>query len=496
MSVSKKQFQSGRKGAEKVRLGFNRRDFLRTSVAVPAAAGALYVGYQRMRHGPVRAALIGSGQHGRERLIPESPPGYLKYVAYHDIRPSQKQAGREAFIQYYGAVAGNQVVLHENFDDLLKDSSIEAVVIATPTSTHAKLVFAALEAGKHVYCEAPLAENITNAKAMVKLAEGKPQLRLFIGHHRRYSVRYDEAREYLSAGTLGDLKFIEAYSHWNVTHPAPANGTGEPAHWDPWKSPIPPEDRSINPDVYGFKSLEELAHWRLFERLGGGLMLDRAVHQLDIIHALLGEKEGLPIAVRGMQTSGMVRDGREMSDQVHCLLEYPQGRVVSYSALVTNALSGAGEMLLGSRGSLMILDEQKVELYNEPDPLSTKRAEMKAKKTEVVLAKAQKSESVAYAAPTGGGAAKAAASSSGMASVGYREALQEFALAIRHPTMPLRCTARDALAATVIALAAREAMQQGKRLEFNDLWFNPESSEVPDQRPTDLDFARRVNLVG
>ncbi|HVJ82866.1 MAG TPA: gfo/Idh/MocA family oxidoreductase, partial [Planctomycetia bacterium] len=86
----------------RVSLGFNRRDFLRTTVAIPAAAGAVYFGYERLEGGPVRAALVGTGKQGREALIRQSPPGSLTYVAYHDIRPSQAELARREFLDLYG----------------------------------------------------------------------------------------------------------------------------------------------------------------------------------------------------------------------------------------------------------------------------------------------------------------------------------------------------------------------------------------------------------
>jgi predicted dehydrogenase len=59
---------------------------------------------------------------------------------------------------------------YEDYTKLLADPKVQAVIIATPTGTHKEIALAALAAGKHVYCEAPLANTIDDAKAIAKAA--------------------------------------------------------------------------------------------------------------------------------------------------------------------------------------------------------------------------------------------------------------------------------------------------------------------------------------
>ena len=94
-----------------------------------------------------------------------------------------------------------------SFDELLADPSVDAVSIATPPRTHYPLVRQALEAGKHVLVEKPLATNSVDAEALVDLAERKG-LVLMPGHTFLYSPAVNKVRELIDSGELGELYFI------------------------------------------------------------------------------------------------------------------------------------------------------------------------------------------------------------------------------------------------------------------------------------------------
>jgi predicted dehydrogenase len=93
------------------------------------------------------------------------------------------------------------------FDDLLEDPSIDAVAIATPVSTHWALASAALEAGKHVFVEKPLAASVADAAELVDLASAHERV-LMPGHTFLYSPPVNAVRERIRAHELGDIYFI------------------------------------------------------------------------------------------------------------------------------------------------------------------------------------------------------------------------------------------------------------------------------------------------
>ena len=92
-------------------------------------------------------------------------------------------------------------------DDLLADERVDAVVVATPTSTHAAIVTAALEAGKHVFVEKPIAHSLEDSLALCRLADEK-QLVLMVGHVFLFNPAFRAAKTYIDQGDLGDVKYL------------------------------------------------------------------------------------------------------------------------------------------------------------------------------------------------------------------------------------------------------------------------------------------------
>ena len=94
-----------------------------------------------------------------------------------------------------------------SFDDVLADDTVDAVAIATPVGTHFDLASRALEAGKHVFVEKPLAASVAEAEALVVSARSRG-LVLMPGHTFLYSPPVDVVRDLIHSGELGDVYFV------------------------------------------------------------------------------------------------------------------------------------------------------------------------------------------------------------------------------------------------------------------------------------------------
>jgi predicted dehydrogenase len=94
-----------------------------------------------------------------------------------------------------------------DYTDLLTDPVVDAVAIATPVGTHFELARAALEAGKHVFVEKPMAGSVSDAEELLVAAEER-DLTLMPGHTFLYSPPVDAVRELIQTGELGDIYFI------------------------------------------------------------------------------------------------------------------------------------------------------------------------------------------------------------------------------------------------------------------------------------------------
>ena len=142
--------------------------------------------------------MIGLGYWGPNlvRNLYEVPDAHVACVC--DVRPEAV----ETMTRRYPAIAGTTAVA-----DVLADPSVEAVVIATPVGTHYELAVAALEAGKHVFVEKPLAASSGDALELMRLSERRG-LVLMPGHTFLYSPPVNMVRDLIETGELGEIYFV------------------------------------------------------------------------------------------------------------------------------------------------------------------------------------------------------------------------------------------------------------------------------------------------
>jgi predicted dehydrogenase len=147
---------------------------------------------------PARVAVVGLGYWGPNlvRNLHEISSG--EAVAVCDLREDQLETIKRRYPTLRTTT---------RFSDLLDDPEIDAVAIATPVSTHAKLASAALEAGKHVFVEKPLAASSAEAEDLISIAN-REGLVLMPGHTFLYSPPVNLIRSLIESGELGEIYFI------------------------------------------------------------------------------------------------------------------------------------------------------------------------------------------------------------------------------------------------------------------------------------------------
>jgi len=147
---------------------------------------------------PVRIGVVGLGYWGPNliRNLNELEGADLRWICDLD------QSRLDMFGRRYPTVRATR-----EFDDLLLDPELDAIAIATPVSTHYPLGLAALEAGKHVFIEKPLASSVAEAQQLQSVA-ARSGLTLMPGHTFLYSPPVNTIRDLIHAGELGDVYFI------------------------------------------------------------------------------------------------------------------------------------------------------------------------------------------------------------------------------------------------------------------------------------------------
>ena len=515
-NLTPEQRALGRENANRA-IGVTRRDWLKAAAAAPAA-GAFYFGYGALEgKSPVKAAIIGTGNEGCQAMIRDHNRAYLDFVGFCDIRPTQQTRAVGEFAKHkdYGPAAAEKLKKYADHKEMLADPTVEVVVIALPLWLHAPIAVEAMKAGKHVFCEKLMAHSVKECKEMCRVARETNKL-LAIGHQRHYSMLYDNANFLVKEGHLGEMRHIRALWHRNNAQPRVAVDkdkrplydpkTGEPVlvrdeagqivYADSWKPDIPPLDKDVDYAKFGYKSLEELVRWRLFNRTGAGLMAELGSHQLDACSIFLGKKH--PLSVSGVGGTFLYTDGREVDDHVFVTFEFPgkdyePGKpdkgdhvVVTYSSVNTNSFENYGEMLMGSRGTMIVEGEKEILLFKEAG------GPYAARTTSITVEKSAAGKPIVEASPSTAGPT-AASSLGGLATAdpsrGYREELEHFAYCVRHgnasnyhddPDHKPRCRGEVALADAVIALTSNIAMKQRRRIEFDERWFDFKSDETPE----------------
>lgn len=182
---------------------------------------------------------------------------------------------------------------YHDYEDLLAQDEIDAVVICTPDHWHANQAIHALKAGKDVYCEKPLSHTVEEGRAMV--AATRKNDRIFqTGSMQRSWSDFRQACELVRGGYLGEITSVKV----NVGGPSrPYNLDEEPMrpelNWDKWIGPAFYQYyNSILAPAY---PLVNWPRWRSFSEFGGGGVTDWGAHMFDIVQWALGMDDTGPV---------------------------------------------------------------------------------------------------------------------------------------------------------------------------------------------------------
>jgi len=191
----------------------------------------------------IRIGVIGADRRGKISLGTHRPEEGFHLVAACSLTPDKLGAYREK--------CGPEVVLTDDYRELVADPNIDALMICTPDFLHEEHAVAALEAGKDIFLEKPIAISIEGADRILR-ADGKNHGRLYVGHNMRFFPVVRKMREMIEAGAIGDLQAV-----W-CRHFISYGG-----------------------DAY-FKD------WHSEQRFANGLLLQKGAHDIDVIHHLAG----------------------------------------------------------------------------------------------------------------------------------------------------------------------------------------------------------------
>lgn len=203
---------------------------------------------------------------------------------------------------------------YTDYRKLLENKDIDIVIIGTPDHWHCLQLTDALQAGKDVYCEKPIANSIQEANIMLNFVESSDRV-VQIGQWQRSQPHFVDAINFVHSGQLGEIRLVKAWAYQGWMKPVPvARDTAAPTGIDykMWLGPA--NDRPFNPNRFHF-------NFRWFWDYAGGLMTDWGVHLID--YALYGMKAGTPKSVMALGGKfAYPDDASETPDTLQTVFEY------------------------------------------------------------------------------------------------------------------------------------------------------------------------------
>lgn len=263
-----------------------RRTFLQaaaaaTTISVLSGRSSFAAANDRMAIG-----FIGVGTMGRGHLGGFLGRNDVEVVAISDVVQERIDSAVEQVNNKYaertksGEFKG--VKSYGDFRELLAHPGLDAVVISTPDHWHAIPCILAARAGKHIYCEKPLTNNVAEGRRIVEeVKKGKVTFQTGSQQRSEFGNNFRNAVEYIWNGRIGKLKTIRI----GVGGPAkPCDLAAETApvgtNWDMWLGPAP--QREYNEVLCPKGVHKHFPAWRNYQEFGGGAIADMGAHHFDI----------------------------------------------------------------------------------------------------------------------------------------------------------------------------------------------------------------------
>jgi len=250
----------------------------------------------------VRVGLIGAKLQARRRLpvlqsFPDTELVVISAAHMESARALATKIGCEAT---------------EGWESVVRRSDLDAVVVCTPPYLHAQTCIAAMESGKHVLCEKPLARTLQEAEAMVKAAKAN-RVKLKCGFNHRYHPGVQKARELLDQGRIGEPSFIRC--RYGIG--------GRLGYEKEWRA---------NPEM-----------------VGGGQLMEQGIHAVDLSRWFLGEFREVAAF-----TANYFWKTEPLEDNAFILLRTEDGKIASIHSSLTQWKNLFSFEIFGSDGYIVV----------------------------------------------------------------------------------------------------------------------------------------------
>lgn len=303
-----------------------------------------------------RAAIIGVGGRGsfllRKFLEIQEQDKTIEIVCVCDVYQQRLNSAMQK-ANCEGTLDWREVVDREDID---------AVIIATPDHWHATIAMTAMQKGKDVYCEKPMAHTVDEARQMAEMSVKLGRITQ-VGSQTTSADQWWKARKYIAEGAIGKLLLSQGSYHRNSTggewnyriHPETGpQGKGEKyIDWKMWLGPA--EEHEWNPDRF--------FRFRKYWDYSGGTATDLFFHVMAPLNLCWGEAQ-FPYRVVGMGGNYVFTDEREVPDTFMLSADYPNQHSVVLTSSMANRTHIPG-LIRGHEGTIVMVDHGRFEGHTD-----------------------------------------------------------------------------------------------------------------------------------
>lgn len=304
----------------------------------------------------IQIAAIGMGiiAHYDIETVLEVPG--VEFVAGADCYDSRLVRTKEVY--------GDDIFTTRDYREILNRPDVDAVLLCTPDHWHAQMSVDALNAGKHVYCEKPMVQQIEEGSRVIQ-AHNQSGKVLQVGSQFASDIIFQKAAELYKSGAIGKLNQVVAVYNRNSSlgawqYSIPKNATPETVDWEGFLGHAP--HTPWNP--------KRFFRWRCYDDYGTGVPGDLFVHLFTGIHTVLGATGPTHISGTGGIRSWF--DGREAPDVINGQYHYPETdhhpefTLTLQSNLADGGGTGTRFQFIGDEGAIEVTPGSTVKLTRLP----------------------------------------------------------------------------------------------------------------------------------